>query len=102
MIQEVYDIVGEFAFERIDLHLDNDKKEKIVENCKNGVYDSFGDLKIERVENLDGYKFFFDENSWIMIRPSGTEPVLRTYAEAKNQAQCFEILEKVHKSLLQD
>jgi phosphomannomutase len=35
-----------------------------------------------------------------MIRPSGTEPVLRTYAEAKNQAKCFEILEKVHKALL--
>lgn len=102
LIQEVYDIVGEFAFERIDLHLDNNKKEKIVENCKNGVYDSFGDLKIERVENIDGYKFYFDENSWIMIRPSGTEPVLRTYAEAKTQAECFKILEKVHKSLLEE
>ena len=102
LIQEVYDIVGEFAFERIDLHLDNDKKEKIVENCKNGVYESFGDLKIERIENIDGYKFYFDENSWIMIRASGTEPVLRTYAEAKTQAKCFEILDKVHKSLLQE
>jgi phosphomannomutase len=37
-----------------------------------------------------------------MIRPSGTEPVLRTYAEARTQKECFEILEKVHKSLLQE
>jgi phosphomannomutase len=34
-----------------------------------------------------------------MILPSGTGPVLRTYAEAKNQAKCFEILEKVHRAL---
>jgi phosphomannomutase len=102
LIQEVYDIVGCFAFERIDLHLKNTQKNRIVENCKNGRYSSFGDLKVVRVDDLDGYKFFFDENSWIMIRPSGTEPVLRTYAEAVSQEKCFEILEKVHKTLLKE
>ncbi|MBL6657269.1 MAG: phosphoglucomutase/phosphomannomutase family protein [Flavobacteriales bacterium] len=100
LIQEVYDIVGEFAFERIDLHLQEAKKLEIVENCKQGVYTAFGDMPIVKTETIDGFKYYFDEDSWIMIRPSGTEPVLRTYAEAKNQAKCFEILEKVHKSLL--
>ena len=100
LIQEVYDIVGEFAFERIDLHLEEAKKLEIVENCKQGVYTAFGDMPIVKTETIDGFKYYFDEDSWIMIRPSGTEPVLRTYAEAKNQAKCFEILEKVHKALL--
>ena len=100
LIQEVYDIVGEFAFERIDLHLEEAKKLEIVENCKQGVYTAFGDMPIVKTETIDGFKYYFDEDSWIMIRPSGTEPVLRTYAEAKNQAKCFEILKKVHKALL--
>jgi phosphomannomutase len=100
LIQEVYDIVGEFAFERIDLHLEEAKKLEIVENCKQGVYTAFGDMPIVKTETIDGFKYYFDEDSWIMIRPSGTEPVLRTYAEAKNQAECFEILKKVHKALL--
>lgn len=100
LIQEVYDIVGEFAFERIDLHLEEAKKLEIVENCKQGVYTAFGDMPIVKTETIDGFKYYFDEDSWIMIRPSGTEPVLRTYAEAKNQANCFEILKKVHKALL--
>ncbi len=100
LIQEVYDIVGEFAFERIDLHLKEEQKLDIIEKCKSNAYTQFGDLKIERVETIDGFKFFFDENSWIMIRPSGTEPVLRTYAEAPTQEKAFEILEKVHKALL--
>jgi len=100
LIQEVYDIVGEFAFERIDLHLEEAQKIQIVENCQKGVYKAFGDMPIVKTETTDGFKFYFDENSWIMIRPSGTEPVLRTYAEAHNQAKCFDILEKVHKALL--
>ena len=46
----MYDIVGEFAFERIDLYLEEDKKLSIVENCKKGAYSQFGDLSIERIE----------------------------------------------------
>ena len=100
LIQEVYDIVGEFAFERIDLHLDENKKINIVEKCKNGVYKKFGDISVERIETIDGYKYYFDEDSWVMIRPSGTEPVLRTYAEAPTQTKAFDLLKKVHYTLL--
>jgi len=100
LIHEVYDIVGAFAFERIDLHLEEAQKLQIVENCKKGQYKSFGAMPIVKSENIDGYKYYFDEDSWVMIRPSGTEPVLRTYVEAKTQAKCFEILEKVHQDLL--
>ena len=101
LIQEVYDIVGEFSFERIDLHLEEDKKLSIVENCKNGIYKTFGDLIVDRLETLDGYKYFFDSDSWVMIRPSGTEPVLRTYAEASTKEKALLILNKVHKTLLE-
>lgn len=100
LIQEVYDIVGEFAFERIDLHLEEAKKLIIVDNCKKGVYTQFGDLFVERIEEIDGFKYYFDEDSWVMIRPSGTEPVLRTYAEAPTQIQALELLKKVHNTLL--
>ena len=82
------------------MHLEEAKKVEIVENCQNSVYNSFGDMSVVKTETIDGFKFYFDEDSWIMIRPSGTEPVLRTYAEAKNQDICFEILNKVHKALL--
>ena len=52
LIQEVYDIVGEFAFERIDLHLEEVQKLIIVENCKNGVYTQFGDLFVNVLKPL--------------------------------------------------
>ena len=100
LIQEVYDIVGTFAFERIDLHIDNETKLTIIENCKTGKFTHFGDYKVERIETTDGFKFFFDSDSWLMIRPSGTEPVLRTYAEASTQEKAFDILTKAKATIL--
>jgi phosphomannomutase len=92
LIAEVYEIVGGFAFERIDLHIDNDNKLRIIEDCKIGKFSQFGKYKVERIETTDGFKFFFDTDTWLMIRPSGTEPVLRTYAEASSQEKVFDIL----------
>jgi phosphomannomutase len=92
LIAEVYAIVGGFAFERIDLHIDNDTKLSIIEDCKSGKFTKFGKYEVERVETTDGFKFFFDADTWLMIRPSGTEPVLRTYAEASNQDKVCDIL----------
>ena len=95
LIAEVYEIVGEFSFERVDLHLTDKLKEQVVENCKNGTYSSFGDYKVLRTENIDGYKYFFENDAWLLIRPSGTEPVLRTYAESSSSKKAFDILNTV-------
>ena len=100
LINEVYEIVGSFAFERIDLHLDNAQKLNIIDNCKNNYYQSFGKYKVQRVETIDGFKFFFDENKWLMIRPSGTEPVLRTYSEAETQEIALDILKSTQDTIL--
>jgi len=100
LIQEVYDLVGSFAFERSDLTIPEDVKQKIVYNCKNDAYTAFGDYKVLSVEKLDGYKYFFENGEWLMIRPSGTEPVLRTYAESSDQAGAFRILEAAKKTIL--
>lgn len=97
LIEEVYAITGTFWFERNDLTIAEELKLKIMDNCKKGVYTQFGKYKVERVDNLDGYKFFIDDNTWTMLRASGTEPVLRVYAEGKDKAQAFDILEEVKK-----
>jgi len=95
LVKEVYDIVGAFAFERVDLHIDNQKKLSIIKACQENQFQEFGKYKIKRIETIDGFKFFFDEDTWLMIRPSGTEPVLRTYAEAPTQEMALDILRQV-------
>ena len=100
LIQEVYAITGTFWFERNDLHIDDVVKNKVLAACKSGAYKEFGKYKVKRVDDLDGWKYFFDDNTWMMIRASGTEPVLRTYAEGANKQIADEILAETKKVLL--
>ena len=92
LISEIYELVGEFKYWRDDLHISEELKKEIINNCKAGNYTKFGDYKVESTDTTDGYKYFFNENEWLMIRPSGTEPVLRTYAEASTKEKVFDIL----------
>ena len=100
LINEVYDIVGSFSFERIDLHLDNKKKKDVIEKCQNDQFSSFGEFTVKKIEKTDGYKFFFNDDTWLMIRPSGTEPVLRTYSEAPTREIALKILESAQSEII--
>ncbi len=100
LIGEVYEITGPFSFERNDLQIREDIKQKVLANCKSGNYSAFGKYKVSRIEDLDGYKYFFENGDWLMIRASGTEPVLRTYAESNSRAAAFDILEAARKVLM--
>lgn len=100
LIAEVYEIVGAFDYDRYDLHISEEVKQKVITNCKNDVYKNFGDYTIERKEDIDGWKYFLPNGAWTMIRASGTEPVLRVYAEAKDRAAVIDLLETVKATLL--
>lgn len=92
LIDEIYALVGEFKYWRDDLHINENLKQEIVKNCEAGEYTRFGDYQVERIDTTDGYKFILEDNQWLMIRPSGTEPVLRTYAESNDLDGALKIL----------
>lgn len=100
LIQEVYEIVGEFHFSRNDLHLEEELKQEIVKNCKADAYSSFGKYNVQSVGLIDGFKFFFENETWVMIRPSGTEPVLRVYAEGRTPEEVEDILKSTRETIL--
>jgi len=100
LIEEIYSIVGPFAVERYDLHIDEELKRKIVDRCANNPYSAFGSYNVESIETIDGYKFHLGNEEWVMIRPSGTEPVLRVYAESSSKKGAFAILDATKESIL--
>lgn len=100
LCDEVYDIVGRFVYERNDLTIHNDKKEAIIKKAADGGYDKFGKYGYNRVETIDGIKYHLDNGGWIMLRASGTEPLLRVYAEGNSKEQTLDILEDVKKTIL--
>ncbi|MGV3630817.1 MAG: phosphoglucomutase/phosphomannomutase family protein [Bacteroidota bacterium] len=92
LVQEVYEIIGSFKYERNDLHITEELKQKIIAKCSNKEFEAFGKYHVQDLQTIDGFKYIFDENRWMMIRPSGTEPVLRTYAEAPTLEEVRQIL----------
>ncbi|MBI1305479.1 MAG: phosphoglucomutase/phosphomannomutase family protein [Bacteroidetes bacterium] len=100
LIEDIYAITGSFAVERYDLHISAAQKDEIVEKCHNNFYTQFGSFKVGKVEDLDGFKYHLGDDRWVMIRPSGTEPVLRVYAEAESSEAAFNILNVTKETIL--
>jgi phosphomannomutase len=92
LYQEVLSITGPFAFERANLDMNRNARNRIMEKCGNNEFNRFGRFQVDRFEVFDGYKFFFDDNEWLMIRSSGTEPIIRLYAEAESEETAKEII----------
>ncbi|MBZ4220432.1 MAG: phosphoglucomutase/phosphomannomutase family protein [Chlorobium sp.] len=91
LVQELYDEYGFFCYNRHDLHVSETKKQAIIERASRGDLTSIAGYKVLKFSNLDGYKYHF-EGGWMLIRPSGTEPVLRLYCEADSQEKVDKVL----------
>jgi phosphomannomutase len=100
LVQEVYEVVGAFSYDRNDLHLTEEKKQSILAACKADSFKNFGSYTVERVETIDGFKYYLPNEATLMIRASGTEPVLRVYAEAATPAEVQNILKAAKETLL--
>jgi alpha-D-glucose phosphate-specific phosphoglucomutase len=85
MIESLLAEVGPSYYERVDTRLSRPiAKEVIVKRLTDDAPDYIGRSKVKDVSTLDGVKYSFEDDSWLLIRPSGTEPVLRVYAEARS------------------
>ncbi len=102
LVEELKELTGDFYVQREDLKVDKDKKSRILEKCNKHLYSYFGDLQILRTEQLDGYKYYFEDDLWVLIRASGTEPVLRIYAEGKTKETAETILKQTIQTILED
>lgn len=100
LCEEIYSIVGTFCYDRHDLKIDNDLKNKIIKTAQEGGYARFGKYGFNRVENIDGVKYHLDNGGWMMLRASGTEPLLRVYAEGNSKEETLDILSEVKKTIL--
>ena len=92
---------GEHHYGRIDMHIDDELKQSAIARAKAGIAELAG-MNVLRVETLDGIKFFLDNpdcmtqnnaaQTWLLLRASGTEPLLRVYCESCSVASVAKIL----------
>lgn len=100
LCEEVYSVVGTFVYDRHDLTIDNSKKEAIINKAQEDGYTDFGKYTFSRTEKVDGVKYHLDNGGWVMLRASGTEPLLRVYAEGNSKEETADILAEVKRTIL--
>ena len=92
LLDETMDEIGRFHYRRIDLAIDNGAKERLIEELKKGEIVAIASRPVAEKNFKDGFKYIFADGAWLLIRPSGTEPVLRLYSEAGDPAVVEELL----------
>ncbi|MFN0119145.1 MAG: phosphoglucomutase/phosphomannomutase family protein [Blastocatellia bacterium] len=94
LVRAIWKEFGEFHFERRDLHVPIEKGRALVSRMASETPAEFAGHKVTRVETLDGSKLSFADDSWILFRQSGTEPVLRIYCEATTTEKMKAMMDK--------
>ncbi|MDD5748975.1 MAG: phosphoglucomutase/phosphomannomutase family protein [Actinomycetota bacterium] len=93
LLSNIYREFGECFDERIDIAYPDEEKEELMEKLKEKPPRKMADEKVERVDLRDGVKLVTANDTWILIRPSGTEPLIRIYVEARS-SKAFEQAKK--------
>lgn len=83
-----------FYYDRIDYKVDYLQKDRIKKLLANEQPKDFANLRVKEVKALDGYKFILEDDSWILFRLSGTEPLLRIYCESRSIENVTKLLEE--------
>ncbi|GAB4275549.1 MAG: phosphoglucomutase/phosphomannomutase family protein [Candidatus Promineifilaceae bacterium] len=84
---------GPAQYARTDMKLTRPvEKKKMVQMLVDNAPAQIAGVAVEDVQTTDGVKYYLDDGSWLLIRPSGTEPVLRVYAEAPNDERVAALL----------
>ena len=84
---------GPHHYARLDAHFPLEKRAALMEFCKNNPPAQLIKSPVVDVKSYDGVKFISADGSWLMLRGSGTEPILRIYAETKTDAGAKRLLE---------
>jgi phosphomannomutase len=92
LLDETMDEIGRFYYRRIDLAIDTSAKETLVAELRKDTIETIAGRPVTARNFRDGFKYIFADGSWLLIRPSGTEPVLRLYSEASDPALVEELL----------
>jgi len=84
-------MVGPYYSDRINLHLPEEVMQGVRQRMATYTPNQIENLKVKKIVRLDGFKFIFEDDSWMGVRLSGTEPVVRLYLEASSPKKLKEL-----------
>ena len=93
LIEHLYSQVGAHYYDRIDKRFPSDQREATRQRILDADPETIGGLEVMGLDTTDGFKFNLADGGWLLIRFSGTEPVLRVYTETTERERVQSILE---------
>ncbi len=93
LLDYLFSKVGPHYYNRLDIEFDREQRERITGRLRDSSPEAFDGVKVATKDTLDGFRFTLTDNSWLLIRFSGTEPLLRIYAESNSLARADRLLE---------
>jgi alpha-D-glucose phosphate-specific phosphoglucomutase len=97
LLDHLYGKVGPHHYERTDSHVSAAKRKTIVQRLALDPPRRLAGSKVTKVDTIDGLRLFFGSESWLLIRLSGTEPLVRFYAEAESVEKAHDLVEEGRK-----
>lgn len=92
LLQALTQQFGPYCYARIDTRFAVEKRSALMEFCKNNPPSKLIKSPLVEIKSHDGVKYIAADGSWLMLRGSGTEPILRIYAESKSDADAARLL----------
>jgi phosphomannomutase len=84
---------GEIHQDRVSVDCPDEEKSPTLDALSEAIPDAVAGERVEDVNTADGFKLLLEDGSWLLVRPSGTEPKLRVYAEAESEGRVESLLE---------
>jgi phosphomannomutase len=97
LLQYLYSKVGPHYFDRLDVEFPEQERTNIISRLKNNIPKDITGVTVSRVDTFDGFRFILHDTSWLLIRFSGTEPLLRIYTETDSPERVQALIESGRK-----
>ena len=95
LVRELEEEFGPHYYRRVDMEIDKADAHHVVEQVRNGALRSVADCKVLSLDDRDGVKMILGDSTWVLVRTSGTENVLRLYAEAPSREKVAALIDSI-------
>jgi len=92
LLADLYNKVGPHHYHRVDVEFPPQERQRIIDGLRNHPPDSIDGVAVARVDTTDGFRYILTDGSWLLIRFSGTEPILRVYTETNTPERVQKLL----------
>ncbi|GAB3320308.1 phosphoglucomutase/phosphomannomutase family protein [Haloplanus salinarum] len=93
-VDRLLDVHGDIVADKVSVDCPDERKAAVVDALGDAIPETVAGRAVEDVVTLDGFKLLLSDGSWLLVRPSGTEPKMRVYAEAESRERVDAILDE--------